>query len=271
VLNFDMKATKTKFKFNTDDHKSGSKITYTYPVYLRCGDQWYNGTSWEPTKMTFDVEVEYEDKDMVGVWGTVKNDNNYNTGLGNVDGKLIKAPTGITVGDIELTICDFKVVGTSNTMLFGFVEFGYLKNISLEMASIDKQAIYGDYVDKDSRNDAIYEREIEGDYVEKADEVNLNICTKVEGKICLSSVFNTTGYIEEIKYLGINDKPEHHILNKIIRLYSKPRFVINPTLSNNIQPYSIITDANLPGTQFIVGGGEEDVKMERMTVNLIQI
>ena len=273
VLNFEAKVTLDDlFEFAPiDSIKITSDTHLPYKCELKFGNLYYNGTTWVTTKTTFTVNLSYEKGSQYGTWQSVKNENDYNTGLGSYSGKLIKAPTGITTGDVELTICDVMHPTTDGYSLFPFMQWTHIKNISLEIATPDAQSIYGDYVDADSKNDVIYEREIAGDYVEEAEEVSLNISTKTDGKISLSSVFTDSGYITEYKHLGVNIQPEHNILNKIIRLYQQPRFVINPTLANSLKPYSLITDSNLPNVQFINGGGEEDVKMERVTTNLIQI
>lgn len=272
VLNFEAKVTwNDLFQFAPIDAiKITDDLHLPYKCELKYGDLYYNGTTWVTTKTTFTVNVLYEKGSQFGTWQSVKNENDYNTGLGSYNGKLIKAPTGINIGDVELTICDV-IYPTIDGYVIAFMQWTHIKNISLQIATPDAQSIYGDYVDEDSRNDVIYEREIAGDYVEEAEEVDLNISTKTDGKISLSSVFTDNGYITEYKHLGVNIQPEHNIINKIIRLYQQPRFVINPTLANNLKPYSLITDSNLPNVQFINGGGEEDVKMERVTVNLIQI
>ena len=274
VLNFEAKVTYSDlFEFAPIDAiEITSDFLVPYSCELKFGNLYYNGATWVTTKTTFTVNVSYEKGSQFGTWQSVKNENDYNTGLGSYNGKLIKAPTGINTGAVELTICDFKfAILDSNAPFMAFAQWTHIKNISLEIATPNAQSIYGDYVNADSKNDIIYEREIEGDYVEEAEEVDLNISTKTDGKISLSSVFTDSGYITEYKHLGINIQPEHNIINKIIRLYQQPRFVINPTLANNLKPYSLITDSNLPNVQFINGGGEEDVKMERVTTNLIQI
>lgn len=239
---------------------------------LKLGDKYYNGNAWVATDTRFAVPITVKKGEQVNeTYLTVDNTNDFETGLGSIEGFVIKAPDNIQIGYCELTIYTFDDVSVkypSGAVLDYYIRY---KNIKFSHAIPNEQSIYGDYVNEDSRNDVIYEREIVGDYVDEADEVNLKISTKPDGKICLSSVFIDSGYITQYKHLGINIQPEHNILNKIIRLYQQPRFVINPTLANNLKPYSLITDENLPGVQFVNGGGEEDVKMERVTVNLIQI
>ena len=269
VLDMETKTTKnSKYGLGKE---SGYTFKYDrliiYEATLRVGDKYYSGgRTWSSTETTFEVHFRASKDDGLNMWRNVINENRYDTALGGARGKLIPVPEGLTVGDVELTLHSFV-----SSDIDAEVKWEHIRNISLEIATPDAQSIYGDYVNENSKNDVIYEREIAGDYVEEAEEVDLNISTKTDGKISLSSVFTDSGYITEYKHLGVNIQPEHNILNKIIRLYQQPRFVINPTLANNLKPYSLITDSNLPNVQFINGGGEEDVKMGRVTTNLIQI
>ena len=271
VLNFEMKATTTKTAFDSYRTATGA-YTYMYNNILRFGDMYYNGIGWQYGYAEFGITVDFKkDENVIGTWKSVKNKNTYTTGLGGVSGWLINAPFGVKVGELEWTICDFYVLGDDQTAVYTYAKWNYMKNITLQIAMPDEQSIYGDYVNEESKNDALYEKEIAGGYTEEADTVNLNICTNPEGKICLSSVFTDTGYVEQIKHLGVNVQPEHNIVNKAARLYDRPRLSINPTVKNTLTPFSIVTDENLPGTIFIAAGGEEDTSMESVTINLIEI
>ena len=145
----------------------------------------------------------------------------------------------------------------------------FFKDISVTYAIPNEDEIYNDW--GDARKDIIYENIID-DYIEEADEIDLKICTNVEGILALSSVIVGGEFLKKIDTDSFGtDIPENILLKRVVELYKQPRFVINPTLENNLKPYSLITDSNLPNVQFINGGGEEDVKMGRVTTNLIQI
>ena len=149
----------------------------------------------------------------------------------------------------------------------------YIKDIQIEMGVPNEQNIYGDWVDKESKNDLVYENDISDDYIEEADEIDLKICTAPTGKLCLSSVMTATGYQGNINSLSLNDTDisEQLILKKVVSIYNAPRFVINPTVKNELKPYSLVTDGGLSGVTFVNCGGEEDILMESVTTNLIQL
>ena len=82
-----------------------------------------------------------------------------------------------------------------------------------------------------------------------------------------------TGYQGNINSLSLNDTDiaEQLILKKVVSIYNAPRFVINPTVKNELKPYSLVTDGGLSGVTFVNCGGEEDILMESVTTNLIQL
>ena len=147
----------------------------------------------------------------------------------------------------------------------------YYKNIELSYAIPDESSIYGDYVDKDSKNDVLYENAIDEGYVEAADEIDLKICTNTDGKLAFSSVLEGDRFLERIRTdvfgTGV---PEEILLQRVVSMFSKPRFVIDPVLKNDAKPYTKFTEPHL-NKQFLVAGGEEDVKMERTRYNLIEL
>lgn len=269
VLDMETKTTKnSKYGLGKE---SGYTFKYDrliiYEATLRVGDKYYSGGRiWSSTETTFEVHFRASKDDGLNMWRNVINENRYDTALGGARGKLIPVPEGLTVGDVELTIHSFV-----NSDIDTEVKWEHIRNISLELTTPDRQRAWGEFVDEDTRSDLLYEMELDGNYVDEADDVNLNICTRPKGKVILGAVFTEHGFVEEYTYLDKKVQPEINIINKMARLYSQPRLVINPTVSNNIRPYSLVTDQNLPGVKFIYGGGEEDVKMERVTANLIEI
>jgi len=119
----------------------------------------------------------------------------------------------------------------------------------------------------------IYESEISEDFIDEADDIDLKICTNTDGKISLSSVITDSGLLDGIKSLSVpfNGVAEEALINRALQIYDAPRYQINPTLNNVLLPYSLVTENNLPGSTFVVCGGEENIKMESCTYNLIEI
>ena len=120
------------------------------------------------------------------------------------------------------------------------------------------------------KEDVIYESIPNESYVEEADEIDLKICTNTDGKLAFSSILEGNNFLSKIRTdvfgTGI---AEEILLQRVVSLYSKPRFNINPILENTAKPYTKFTEPHL-NKQFLVAGGEEDVKMESMQYNLIE-
>lgn len=231
---------------------------------FRVGEYYYNGNTWQKVETSFPVNIPYtKGSQILDIYRGLDNTNDFETGLGDLNGYVFKAPDFIISGECELILHSYKI---SDRVPATFLFF---KDISVTYAIPNEDEVYNDW--SESKKDVIYENVID-DYVEEADEIDLKICTNVEGILALSSVIVGDDFLKKITTDAFGtDVPENILLKRVVELYKQPRFVINPTLANNLKPYSLITDSNLPNVQFINGGGEEDVKMERVTVNLIQI
>ena len=249
---------------NYESEKFEEDGAFQVHLTFRVGEYYYNGDGWQETETTFPVNIPYvKGSQILDIYRGLDNTNDYLTGLGELDGYVFKAPDFIISGDCELTLHSYKI---SNRVPATFLFF---KDISVTYAIPNEDEIYNDW--GDARKDVIYENIID-DYIEEADEIDLKICTNVEGILALSSVIVGGEFLKKIDTDSFGtDIPENILLKRVVELYKQPRFVINPTLANNLKPYSLITDSNLPNVQFINGGGEEDVKMGRVTTNLIQI
>lgn len=245
---------------------------------LKCGNYIYNGTSWEYLTLenqgtVFNVNIDIKAKQPYsGTLFNVKNTNDFTTGLVELTGYLVNPPTQIISGELEFTINNNNCASYAWASSFN-TRYMYIDDIKLSVATPDMTEIYGDWVKDNSNNDLVYENDISDDYIEKAAEIDLKICTAPEKKLCLSSVMNATGFQGNIKSLALNEIniAEKLILSKVVSVFSKPRYVINPTVKNGLKPYSLVTDGGLSGVTFVNCGGSEDVLMESVETNLIEI
>jgi hypothetical protein len=239
---------------------------------LKIGDRYYNGDSWVTSNARFSMPITVKKGEQMNErYLAIDNTNTFETGLGDLDGYIIKAPSDILLGLCELTIYDFAdSIKVDPFQTFLLDQYNRFKNIRVDYGIPDEKSIYGDWVDKDSRNDLLYENVIEGGYIEAADDINLKICTNPDGKLALSSILEGNNFLSKVRTdvfgTGI---AEEILLQRVVSLYSKPRFNINPILANTAKPYSKFTEPHL-NKQFLVAGGEEDVKMETMQYNLIE-
>lgn len=268
-----------QLKYNTEewmyqeDANKGIIETYvkSQKAQFRIGDWYYNGTGWVNTPATFWMPVKREKGEKsYGTYFGLENTNTYDKGIGDMQGFTFKAPEFAIIGECQLTLYAFEDTPVSPLRTFGMHYF-YYKDIEVSYGVPDESSIYGDWVDKDTKNDLIYENVIEGDYVEEADDIDLKICTNIDGKLAFSSVMEGNNFLKKIRSDVFGTEiAEEILLQRVVSLFSKPRFVINPTLENSAKPYTKFTEPHLD-KQFLVAGGEEDVKMERCTYNLIEI
>lgn len=281
-INFQIKHTAEFYEKNMDgyDYKFDNDTTINQKASIRIGDYYYNGTSWTTSQSTFNIPIKYKkDEKRANVYKAVDNTNTFETGLGDITGFIFKAPDFILSGDCELTLFANPLsanipVGGGN-VFNAIYPYTYYKGITFTYSIPDESAIYGDWVDKDSKNDLIYENVIEGDYIEEAEEIDLKICTNPDGKLALSSAITGAAGSETFLTSLVTDvygtgMAEHILLARVTDLYNSPRYVIDPTLANDAKPYTLYTEPHLNRT-FAVAGGEEDVKMENCTYNLIEI
>lgn len=258
---------------NTDPvGKAGSDKEWRIPLKLRIGNYYYNGTAWTTTNSVFYVPIPIKkDAFRFGTLLKTKNTNTYTMGLGDLSGYIINPPSAPIFGDIELTLYAIK---NSDMGVPPQTEFSskwtFIKNIKLEQTIQDLEGIYEF---KEEKEDLIYESEISEDFIDEADDIDLKICTNTDGKISLSSVITDSGLLDGIKSLSVpfNGVAEEAIIEKALQIYDSPRYQINPTLNNVLLPYSLVTENHLPGSTFVVCGGEENLKMESCTYNLIEI
>ncbi|HCB89125.1 MAG TPA: hypothetical protein DEP71_07580 [Porphyromonadaceae bacterium] len=255
------------------DYSSKSDIVIQQRAKLRIGEYYYNGSSWVKRDSTFSAPVTIKKKSgLLSTTFSIDNKNTYDKGLGDLTGYVFKAPYFPVIGDVELTIyATPPPIIVLNPIYKDFIQYMYYSDIELAYSIPDESSIYGDWVDKDSKNDIVYENEISYDYVEEADDIELKICTNPDGKLALSSVMKGNDFLTEVTHpVYGTGKPENLILLKMTDIYGSPRFAISPTLKNDAKPYSVYIEPHL-NRVYMVAGGEEDVKMESCTYNLIEL
>ncbi len=254
--------------------KADADTTLYVWAKFKVGNRSFNGTGWVEGDSQFRMPITIKkDSQMNGVYLSLDNTNTFDTGLGDLSGYVFKAADEIVAGECEFTLYDFEdseQIDPGRTLeLAGYTRF---KEISVSYGIPSVQSIYGDWVGRNEKTDIIYEYEIPGSYTEPLDDIDLRICTNPEGKLALSSVIvGNDAFLQEIETDAFGTgQPENLLLNRALDLYSTPRFVIDPTLKNDAKPYTMFTEPHLNKT-FAIAGGDEDVKMESCTYNLIEI
>lgn len=240
---------------------------------FRVGNYYYNGSGWTTTPSTFYMDISVKKGEPIyGVYRSIDNTNTFDKGIGDLQGYTFKAPDFPLIGDCELTLyAYYRGEWITSVMFEIYDKYLYYKNIRVTYGIPDNQSIYGDWVDEDSTNDLLYENVIGGGYIEEAEEIDLKICTNTDGKLALSSVIEGDSFLKTLTSdVYGTDLPEYLLLDRVVDMFKKPRFVINPTLENNAKPYTLFTEPHL-GKTFLLAGGEIDVKRESATYNLIEL
>lgn len=240
---------------------------------LRIGNRYYDGEKWVTVNTSFKMPITVKKgSQMNEVFFSLDNTNTYETGVGNLDGYLIKAHDEVLIGECELTLFAFTdAYDTDPNHIYYRGHRHRFRNIKLTYGIPDAQSVYGDWVGENIKNDVIYENVIEGEYIDPADEIDLKICTNSDGKLALSSVLEGEGFLEELETDVFGTaQAENLLLQRVVDLYDKPRFVIDPTLANDAKPWTVFAEPYLD-KQYLNAGGEEDIKMESTRYNLIEV
>ena len=244
---------------------------------IKIGNKYWNGADWTTTESRFTMPITVKKGNQFNeVYLALDNTNTFDKGVGDLEGYTFKSSDEIIRGKIELTLYTFD--GYRKLFPFGTVgdRFMRMRNIELRYGIPNAQTVYGDYLDEDKKNDIVYENDIDEIYVDEANEINLKICTYPDDyfKLCYSTTFIGNKYLKTLKYnpLGITDKPEVVLINKVLDYYKEPKYEVSIPVSNKLlYPYSIITDKNLPNKRFIYAGSEIDYEYEKNTINILEI
>lgn len=247
------------------DHVSKQRAEF------RVGDYYYNGAGWSTTPASFYMDISMKEGDaLYGEYRNIDNTNTFDKGIGDLQGYTFKAPDFPLMGECELTLYAYYSEAAWPTFDL-YTKYLYYKNIKVSYGIPNMQSIYGDWVDEDSTNDALYENEIDEGYIDEAETIDLKICTNTDSKLALSSVIEGEEFLKTLysDVYGV-DQPEYLLLDRVIDMFGKPRFVIDPTLEATAKPYTLFTEPHL-NKQFLLAGGEIDAKRESATYNLIEL
>lgn len=100
---------------------------------------------------------------------------------------------------------------------------------------------------KNTNNDITYSNDINSNYVQSYDDVQIKINTYKSTIDSFSYVFDrSNNYVEEVTYNNKTDKQEHHLIDKYVSHFSSPKFKYTGTLHDiGITPCSIIHQGQL--------------------------
>ena len=228
---------------------------------LRCGDYWYNGTTWTTnSNNSFKLYTDITRKNVVGEWFNARNTNDFTQGVNDLEGTIINFDRTI-VGDLELVLYNPKFETA--------VTYFFLKDIT-----IDSQKINYSTVAKDNdKEDTKYENVVNGDYINALDDIEFKITSKNDSELSFSKAITGSSILDKLANTIYNssDKPEKLLIQRIINQYQQPKIKLTQIVKPIIFPYSIITDSYLSGKKFLFTGGTINYEDNSIECNMIEL
>lgn len=228
---------------------------------LRCGEYWYNGTSWTTnSNNSFKLYTDITKKNVMGEWFNCKNTNDFTQGVNDLEGTIINFDRTI-VGDLELVLYNPKFETAA--------PYFFLKNIT-----IDSQKINYSTVAKDNdKEDTKYENVVNEDYINALDDIEFKITSKNDSELSFSKAITGSSILDKLVNTIYNssDKPEELLIKRIINQYQQPKIKLTQIVKPIIFPYSIITDSYLSGKKFLFTGGTINYEDNSIECNMIEL
>ena len=113
-------------------------------------------------------------------------------------------------------------------------------------------------IDGEKDSDTEYSNVINEDFVNEFKDIEFKICTWDNKEANFSAVCHYSNgsyeYVDEIwnRALQQYQRPEEHLIYKLVNQYSTPSVILNLNLKNDIKLYATVTDNHLSGKTFIV-------------------
>lgn len=231
------------------------------PVRLRCGNYWYNGTSWtKNSNNSFRIYTEIDKEAIINRWYNAKNTNDYTLGVNDLNGTIINFDKAI-VGDMELIIYNPKFDATANYI--------FLKDITVDSQKVNYSTVTKDNDKKDTK----YENVVNENYINALDDIEFKITSKNDSELSFSKAIENELILDKLTNTIYNssEKPEKLLIQRIINQYQQPKVKLTQIIKPAIQPYSIITDNYLAGKKFIFTGGTINYEDNSIECNLMEL
>ena len=228
---------------------------------LRCGNYWYNGTSWTTdSNNSFKIYTDITRKNIVGEWFNAKNTNDFTQGVNNLTGTIINFDK-VIIGDLELILYNPKFPIP--------VAYFFLKDITIDSQRVSFSTV----IEDDSKKDTKYENVVNEDYINALDDIEFKITSKNDSELSYSKAINGNTILDKVGNTIYNssEKPEKLLIQRIINQCKQPKIKLLQVIKPEILPYSIVTDNYLQGKQFVFTGGRINYEDNSMECNLIEL
>lgn len=228
---------------------------------LRCGDYWYNGTSWSTDSNNyFKLYTDITKKNICGEWFNCRNTNDFTQGVNDLTGTIITFDKAI-VGDLELTLC--------NPSFPTPICYFFMKDITIDSQRVD----YSTTINGDEKKDTKYENVVNESYINALDDIEFKITSKNDSDLSFSKAIIGSRILDTLTNTIYNssEKPEKLLIQRIINQYQQPKIKLTQIIKPSILPFSIITDNYLSGRTFLFTGGTIDYEDNSIECNMIEL
>lgn len=248
-----------------DPHKVFIQEFHVLRFSLKIGSNYWNGSSWQAAKATFDVGIGEVGKEVerTSTRGTKTADMPYE----GLTGYIVEFPEDrALIGELELVMyaVDYPY---QNDKRIGIVD---IENLKLSYQKKD------DITDEGNNSDRYYENIVNEDYINELDEIEFKISSYNNDGACYSKVLLDGNYLTDNLYSAIVDKairPEEHLIQRIVNHYSAPRIKLTQVIKETpeLTPLTKLSDNFMVGKIFMPAGGSLDYKMGQFKCVMVEI
>lgn len=233
---------------------------YTFPMQLKIGDKYYNGSSWTTTQSTFFVPMDVsKDTHIEGKWLNVKNTNSFDLGVSDLGECYTVKLDSSLYGTLELTA--YIPVYWARTKAYI-----YIKNFKVDVCRVDNS--FGS--DKKEKKDTKYENVVNEDYINELDDITFKLTSRNDSQLSYSKVIFNNEWLDTLTNTidNTSNKPEEYLIQRIINQYKQPKIKLVQIIRPDILPYSKVSES---GKQFIFTGGSINYEDNSIECNLIEL
>ena len=263
---------------------NGEMVGYQgFRISLQVGNKYYNPSTknWTTTETVFALPVgtvtnAWEE------WMPITNTVSWNMKLDGASGYACKIPSGTYLdGKIKITFYTPYVTNCMYAPPFvirrwsGITDAAYpmyvlLKDFDVKYANEVYTGIDSEYDD-----DVAYRIDIDADYVNECDSLELKVNTQVETKKhSYSSVFlDKSQYVTRLYNLGTNKKQlqEYNIMENRYNHFSTPKHILKAEVEDVFTPESVVTYASFTDGRLVMTAQEIDVKQNKSNITLVEV
>lgn len=248
-----------------EPHKVFIQEFHVLRFSLKIGSNYWNGSSWQAAKATFDVGIGEVGKEVerTSTRGTKTADMPYE----GLTGYIVEFPEDrALIGELELVMyaVDYPY---QNDKRIGIVD---IENLKLSYQKKD------DITDEGNNSDRYYENVINEDYINELDEIEFKISSYNNDGACYSKVLLGKDYLTNNLYsavMGKQIRPEEQLIHRIVNRYNATNIKLTQVIreSPDLTPITRLSDKYMGDKVFISTGGLIDYSMDSFQCVMIQL